>query len=250
MPSASQVRPRCFPRSARRERRALRSTPVGARPVAVLPVVGAGLALLAAGVLAAGEILSARAARAERAQLGDGPTVETPSGDGATGERGTFREVIVVLGYGNPGRRINAVNRWRVDVGLRSRDPRAARSLLVLAGGAVHGEISEAEHMARFARAERGYSGPLVLEDESVTTWQNVRNVLPLLEDADRIVLASDPLHSVRAEGFLRTLRPDLAARLAPAEGNRLGEQILRKPAFVVMGLEGLRRARRDGLLA
>lgn len=224
--------------------------PDGARPVAVLPVVGVGLAFLAAGVLAAGEILSARAARAERAQLGDDPAGTGPTGEGPRGESETFREVIVVLGYGNPGHRINAVNRWRVDVGLRSRDPRAARSLLVLAGGAVHGEISEAEHMARFARAERGYSGPLVLEDESVTTWQNVRNVLPLLEDADRIVLASDPLHSVRAEGFLRTLRPDLAARLAPAEGNRLGEQILRKPAFVVMGLEGLRRARRDGLVS
>ncbi len=197
-----------------------------------------------AGVLAAGEVLSARAARAERAQL-----ERIRPGVGPTGESAGLREVIVVLGYGNPGRRINAVNRWRVDVGLRSRDPQATSSLLVMAGGAVHGEVSEAEHMARFARSERGYAGLLVLEDESVTTWENVRNVLPLLEDADRIVLASDPLHSVRAEGFLRTLRPDLAARLAPAEGNRLGEQILRKPAFVVMGLEGLRRARRDGLI-
>ncbi|UEJ81944.1 YdcF family protein [Brachybacterium halotolerans subsp. kimchii] len=234
MSPASQARSR----RARRDRRS---------PLILAALGSVGLV---AGVLAAGEVFSARAARAERAQL-EGPYPDRARPDeGPTGDLGGLREVMVVLGYGNPGRRINAVNRWRVDVGLRSRDPQATSSLLVMAGGAVHGEVSEAEHMARFARSERGYAGPLVLEDESVTTWENVRNVLPLLEDADRIVLASDPLHSVRAEGFLRTLRPDLAARLAPAEGNRLGEQILRKPAFVVMGLEGLRRARRDGLMA
>jgi uncharacterized SAM-binding protein YcdF (DUF218 family) len=236
---APQARPRAErpgtarPRAARRAR----------RPILLGSLAAGALGL---GVLAAGEAISARAARTERAQLTAAGRAEQAGGAASSGGR----EVVVILGFGNPGRGINAVNRWRVEVGLRSRDPRASSTLVVMAGGAVHGEVSEAEHMARFARGDLAYDGALVLEDQSVTTWENVCNVLPLLEDAQRIVFASDPLHVLRAQGFLRTLRPDLADRLAPARDHLPGEQILRKPYFAVLGLEGLRRARRDGLMA
>ncbi|WP_165831700.1 YdcF family protein [Brachybacterium endophyticum] len=215
------------------------------RPLALAASALGGLAL---GVLAAGEIISTAVAHHERAlmkKFADSrptrPTRPQPSAG--------VREAVVVLGYGNPGPVVNAINRWRVDVGLRSIDPSADRSLLVLTGGTKHSEISEAEHMARYARTERGYDGPLVLEDRSRTTWQNVKYSIPLIQDADRIVLASDPLHTLRAQRMLRTLRPDLAARLAPARNQRLGEQILRKPVFIVVGLEGLRQAHRDHLI-
>lgn len=53
-------------------------------------------------------------------------------------------EAVVVLGYGNRGERANFVNRYRVRAGIRSIDP-TADSVLVLCGGTVHSEVSEAE---------------------------------------------------------------------------------------------------------
>ena len=155
-----------------------------------------------------------------------------------------LREAVAVLGYGNPGERANAINRWRVRVGLRSRDPRAVSSLVVMCGGPVHSARPEGEILAAYARDELGYSGLLAVEGESTTTWENIVNATPLLEDADRIVIASDPLHAMRARYFLRLQRPDLARRLARGDDHRLGERFWLKPALAVVGLEGLRRAR------
>lgn len=195
-----------------------------------LLLVGLGATML---VLAAGQVAAALGAQRVRAALR--PT--DPTG----------REVIVVLGYGNDGTELNAVNRWRLDVGLRSRDPRASSSLLLLSGGAVRGAHSEAGLMARHLREHLGFEGEVALETQSRSTWDNMACTVPFLEDADRIVVASDPLHELRAHGMLRTQRPDLAARLAAADNCRPGEQLLRGPWTTVIGLEGLRRARRDG---
>lgn len=155
-------------------------------------------------------------------------------------------EAVVVLGYGNRGGRANAINRWRVRVGLRSRNPAAADSTLVLCGGAVHGDISEAELLARYARDELGAPGPFVLDDTSRTTWENIAHAVPVLEGADRIVIASDPLHALRARRYLRRQRPDLARRLARADDQRLGEMTWLKALVVAVGLEALRRDARD----
>ena len=45
-------------------------------------------------------------------------------------------EAVVVLGFRNRGRRANVVNRWRVRLGLRARQPELGPSRLVLCGGA------------------------------------------------------------------------------------------------------------------
>ena len=152
-----------------------------------------------------------------------------------------------MLGYGNAPGELNGVNRRRLERGLRSRHPLAASSLLVLSGGAVRSTVPEAELMAAHLRGPLGYRGALALETESRSTEDNVRLSVPFLEGADRIVLASDPLHELRAQEFLRRLRPDLAVHLAPADRSRPLEGWWLRPAEAVIGIEGLRRARMLG---
>ena len=133
----------------------------------------------------------------------------------------------MVLGYGNAPGELNGVNRRRLERGLRSRHPRAASSLLVLSGGAVRSSVPAAELMAAHLRGPLGYRGALALETASRSTE----------------VLASDPLHELRAQEFLRRRRPDLAARLAPADRSRPWSGWWLRPAEAVIGMEGLRRA-------
>ena len=193
----------------------------------------AGAALAAAGAaLVWGEAVNARSSTRG---LGAAP--------GAPGSA----QAVVVLGYGNRGDRANLVNRWRVRVGLRSLDPRAVRAVLVLSGGAVAGAVPEAVLMERHARA-LGYHGAIELETDSTTTWENVCNVIPLLEDADRIAFASHSLHAETARVYLRSMRPDLADRLVRAADYRLGEWLLLKPLTAWIGIRHLRRLRRGGI--
>lgn len=163
--------------------------------------------------------------RASRRRLGGAPT--------GTGE------AVVVLGYRNRGVRANAVNRWRVRAGLRSIEGTA---LLVLSGGPVAGGRPEAELMAAYARDVCGYRGRLAVDAGSRSTWQNVANVIPLIEDADRIKIVSHSLHAEKAREYLWRQRPDLAARLVRGRDYRLGEWVLVKPALAVLGLRNLRR--------
>ncbi|MFD6178224.1 MULTISPECIES: YdcF family protein [unclassified Isoptericola] len=154
-------------------------------------------------------------------------------------------QAVVVLGFRNPGPAANAVNRWRVRAGLRSIDP-AARSILVLSGGATTGGRSEASVLAAHAVAVLGYDGPLVLEEESRTTWENVARVLPLVEGADRITIVSQPAHALKARVYVRRQRPDLAGRLTRADDHRWGEWLALKPALAAYGLWTLRGVRAD----
>lgn len=165
--------------------------------------------------------------RASRRRLG----ARSP-GDGT-------REAVVVLGYRNRGARANAVNRWRVRAGLRSVEGTA---VLVLSGGAVAGRRPEAALMAAYARDECGYLGPIAVDDQSRSTWQNVANVIPLIEDADRIKIVSHSLHAEKAREYLWRQRPDLGAHLVRGQDYRLGEWLFVKPALAVVGLRNLRR--------
>jgi hypothetical protein len=168
--------------------------------------------------------------RASRRRMGTRP------GRSGTGE------AVVVLGYRNRGTRVNLVNRWRVRAGLRSAQPQPGPSRLVLCGSSVGGKVPEADLMASYARGPRGYAGELITETGSRTTWENVRNAIPLIEDADRIKIVSNSLHAERARCYLWKHRPDLAGRLVPAEDYRFGELILLKPVMAAIGLRHLRR--------
>lgn len=197
---------------------------------AALPVA---LAAAALGVVGFGEISSWAASRSgypsRRPQTWTvGP--ESPRG----------RHAVVVLGYRNPGDRANAINRFRVRAGVRSIDPSATESVLVLCGGAVAGDVPEAELLARCAR-DLGFTGPIRLESASTSTEENIARAIPLLEDAESIAVVSNSHHALKGRICLRRLRPDLAERLVPGGDYRLGELWWVKPVEAVLGRRSLR---------
>ncbi|MEO6082017.1 MAG: ElyC/SanA/YdcF family protein [Umezawaea sp.] len=156
-------------------------------------------------------------------------------------------EAVVVLGYRNTrGDRANAMNRWRVRAALRSVDPTLASSILVCSGAGGAASASEAALLARYAVAELGFTGTVRLEERSRSTWQNVENVIPLIEHLDQIKIVSNPLHAQKARLYLRHQRPDLADRLVRAADYRLGEAWPVKPLFALYGLRDLARSRRS----
>jgi uncharacterized SAM-binding protein YcdF (DUF218 family) len=151
-------------------------------------------------------------------------------------------EAVVVLGYRNKGNeRANALNRWRVRAGLRSIDPKAPSSRLVFSGGP-----HEAGLMARYASGLDRFAGEVVVEEKSRTTWQNVEEVIPFLEDVERVKFVSNPLHAEKARLYLRLQRPDLASRMVRAADYRVGEWAPLKPLFAAYGLLDLAKTRRN----
>ncbi|MGF0116307.1 YdcF family protein [Promicromonospora sp. Marseille-Q5078] len=154
-------------------------------------------------------------------------------------------QAVVVLGFRNRGPRANVVNRWRARAALRSLDP-AALTRLVLSGGPTTSARSEARVLADHAVDVLGYDGPVVLEEESRTTWENVARVLPLVEDADRITVVSQPAHALKARAYVLRQRPDLAGRLTRGDDHRWGEWLLLKPVLAAYGLWTLRGVRDD----
>jgi hypothetical protein len=154
-------------------------------------------------------------------------------------------EAVVVLGWRNPGTGANAVNRWRVRAGLRSQDESATTRRLVLCGGGPPGARTEAEVMAEYARGSCGYRGELVLEDRSRTTWENIENAIPLIEDVSRIKIVSNPLHAEKGRLYLTRRRPDLADHLVRGADYRFGEWLPLKPLAAIYGRWVLRKARK-----
>ncbi|MFD3701835.1 YdcF family protein [Nocardia sp. NPDC058658] len=163
-------------------------------------------------------------------------------GPGAVGS-----EAIVVLGYRNAGPRANAMNRWRVRAGLRSVDPAAPETRLVLCGGACAGPQTEAALMARYARETCGYVGELVLEESSRSTWENIAFAIPFLKDVDRIKIVSLPTHAEKARQYLAEQSPELAVRLVRGQDYRCGEWLALKPVFALYSVaKKIRHPRTD----
>jgi uncharacterized SAM-binding protein YcdF (DUF218 family) len=163
------------------------------------------------------------------------------------GNSGGDSLAVVVLGYRNPQATANFINRWRVRAGIRSIAADGARGTRVIfSGGPTSGGAAEAQLMADYAKSVLAFDGPVLLEDKSTTTWENITNVIPLLEDVDRIKIASQPAHALKARAYLRRQRPDLAKRLVPADDYRLGEWTAVKPLLALYGLWTLRGLKAD----
>ncbi|UNT00636.1 YdcF family protein [Streptomyces tubbatahanensis] len=184
-----------------------------------------GLAVAGVAALAWGEWVNRRWSRALVRRHGGGAS-----------------EAVVVLGYRNPRPRVNFVNRWRVRAGVRSVTAGDARGTrLIFSGGAVGNSIAEARLMADYAESVLTFDGTVLVEDQSATTWENITNVIPLLENVDRIKIASQPAHALKARAYLRRQRPDLAERLVRADDYRPGEWMVGKPLLGLYGLWTLR---------
>lgn len=187
-------------------------------------VVVAALVVVLVSVFAWAEIAHWRSSRR---RLGEG--------------RGSGRkEAVVVLGFKNRGERANSVNRYRVRAALRSIDPQVTETVLVLCGGAVASQVPEAVLLERYAR-DLGFTGEIVLDRDSRTTWENIANAIPFVEDADSIKIVSDSLHAEKGRACLWALRPDLAVRLRQGGEHRFGERTLVKPIVVLHGSRRLR---------
>lgn len=167
---------------------------------------------------------------------------DSPDGRGQDTDNRGGREIVVVLGYRNPGERANFLNRYRVRAGIRSIDPLARESTLLLCGAAVAGPISEAELMSDYAREELGFTGRIVLETASTSTQENIENAIESLDVADTIKIVSNSIHAEKARFLLWERRPDLARRLVRGEDHRFGEITVVKPVAALLGLPDLRR--------
>lgn len=151
-----------------------------------------------------------------------------------------------MLGFRNPRATANFINRWRVRAGIRSAAADARGTRVIFSGGSTGSDVAEAQLMADYARSALAFDGTVLLEDKSATTWQNVTNVIPLLEDVDRIKIASQPAHALKARAYLRRQRPDLAKRLVRADDYRPGEWTAVKPLLALYGLWTLRAIKPD----
>ncbi|MFD8159470.1 YdcF family protein [Streptomyces malaysiensis] len=163
------------------------------------------------------------------------------------GNGGGASEAVVVLGYRNPQTTANLINRWRVRAGIRSiAADGVSETRVIFSGGAVGSGVAEAQLMADYAKSVLEYDGRVLLEDQSATKWENIMNVIPLLEDVDCIKISSQPAHALKARAYLRRQRPDLAERLVRADDYRPGEWMVVKPLLALYGLWTLRGLKTD----
>jgi len=116
---------------------------------------------------------------------------------------------VLVLGFpGRPDGSPHMVQRIRVRIGVRMMRE-AGCSRLVLSGGTPHSDANEAQLMAGLAREEGVKDEEMFLELNAKTTWENLQNSLPYMEDYPTVYVASDGLHSHRGVRYLCAQRPD-----------------------------------------
>lgn len=194
----------------------------------------AGISGVLGALLLWGEIVHARAARRSA-----GLPLPAPGTAGA----------VVVLGFGNHGARINGINRWRARIAVRTALRAVRRGCdvtIICAGGAVHGAVPESELLAVYIAGALHWHGRVSTERTSASTWENVRNILPLLDGMEWVAFASNGLHAEKARLYLRRQRTVPGLRLSPADDYRPGEMLPVKPVFAAVGLWKLRAVLRS----
>ncbi|WP_404371978.1 YdcF family protein [Kytococcus sedentarius] len=213
--------------------------PGGARPV---PSAGSTEPSLVAWVLVdlaglPGELAQAVAHR----------TAARPAPRNGPDGRPAGRLGMVVLGRpSGVGGAVHGLQHLRVLAAVRTAAAHPGPVRAVFTGWAgtrtTDGDRSEAAVMADHAQRLGLRAEEVLLEEESSTTYENVRNALPLVEDCEHIALVSNACHALRGRRHVQQLRPDLAERLVRADDHRWFEApgvALRSAVFEVgMGLK------------
>lgn len=145
-------------------------------------------------------------------------------------------EAVIVLGFRNRGPTANMINRYRVRAGIRSLS-RTSDGVLVLCGGSVAGDVPEAVLMEKYARDVLEYTGRILLDVDSRSTWQNIENSIPFIANVDRVKIISNSQHAEVAREHLWAQRPDLAERLVRGDEHRFGEIVPIKIAATLRAL-------------
>ncbi len=175
---------------------------------------------------------------------------------------------LVVLGCPSTRRgRLSAMQRWRVDVAVRSLRARPggtsgaaqdghddpvdvdAASRVVFTGAARRPGRPEAEAMAAYGRRRGLPDQVVVLEDRSRSTFENIEHALAIIGDAEQLAICSDPLHACRGRRYVCRQRPELTARLVRADDYRPFEHPLLKVASVAYELPRIAWIRRRQLV-
>ena len=162
--------------------------------------------------------------------------------------RDATREAVVVLpGFRNENpARINGINRWRAGVALRTAGRLGPGTCIIASGGDPAGVgVAEADLLAAELR-RRGFAGEIITETQSRTTRENARQVLPLLDPARCIAVASNPLHGLKLRLHLAALEPGLRQRFVAAQDYRLFELGPLRVLSTVIGVGDLLRLLRD----
>ena len=175
-------------------------------------------------------------------QLSPGPRQLPPRSSPELGAEPEGPWLILVLGYHNrhPSR-INLINRRRVAAAARTLAAAPPGSRVRFSGGARDGGTSEAALMAAYGRVSHHLPVERIdLDEDALSTWENVANAIPAIAAAERVAIVSDSLHAARARIYLAHQRPDLAVRLIRGRDYRAGELWWLKPGLAAYGLVDL----------
>ncbi|WP_304422922.1 YdcF family protein [Faecalibaculum rodentium] len=139
---------------------------------------------------------------------------------------------------GCPCRKDGSMSRSQVE---RCRLAMAAWSsyrILVITGGAVKNKWPEAQTMAAYIRTRCPI--PVVIEDKSRTTWENLKNTREIIGDVPVLLLTSS-LHAPRAQAMARHFFSDVAVQTY--RENRLKHvlrELVSRKIYMVMELKKL----------
>ncbi|MEY8469031.1 YdcF family protein [Faecalibaculum rodentium] len=139
---------------------------------------------------------------------------------------------------GCPCRKDGSMSRAQVE---RCRLAMAAWSsyrTLVITGGAVKNKWPEAQTMAAYIRTRCPI--PVVIEDKSRTTWENLKNTREIIGDVPVLLLTSS-LHAPRAQAMARHFFSDVAVQTY--RENRLKHvlrELVSRKIYIVMELKKL----------
>lgn len=149
--------------------------------------------------------------------------------------------VVVVLGLPSNNALTRAVQRWRVDMGIRA-FRRCSCSTIIFTGGTPKSSVSEASQMATLAR-HRGFNAKqIILEEDSTTTWENVTMAEKLIGDAAFVVIVSDGVHADRARRYWQQQFPRSTQRILVDPEYRLFDHFwLKTPSVLFQLLRSLR---------